>query len=265
MPLAQGRKPRIMQLGTDPQMIARPSPGAQEVLDLSTEFSLRPWPGPACDPTRTPPEADVIRAASAYYRCPEGHVLPCAGVTADRLAALVARALPPPKHRVIDETTLDPRPDLSLAADVPPGTVLLRSLRPLWGLRGAHVLIARPESLAVLRQMVPPLPAGLRAKVAAALRDADHVDQALLYLTEATLWLDRAASRAGWQPIGGSHYVRHYRIGDAAAEAARLAASGIRVHHADACTLRLAIPVARHDRDRLSRALRQPPPGDRRA
>lgn len=161
-------------------------------------------------------------------------------------------------HLVVDESLADPRPDLSLAPALPANALVLRSLRPLWGLRGVDFVLAGPDLLERLSGALPP--AGPALPVAArALADRDWADQAILYLTEAALRLDRLAVAAGWRMAGGTHLFRLYDVGHAAMAQERLARSRVRAQRFawSANLLRLGIPANHAEWDHLATALRK--------
>lgn len=158
---------------------------------------------------------------------------------------------------VADERLADPRPDLSLVPSLPANAVVLRSLWPLWGLRGLGFVVADPALLARLPGFPP---AGPALHVGAqALADRAWADQTILYLAEAALRLDRLAVAAGWRMAGGTHLFRLYDVGDAAAVQDRLARAhvGTRRFPWSGRCLRLDIPADRMEWDRLSAALRE--------
>jgi cobalamin biosynthetic protein CobC len=161
-------------------------------------------------------------------------------------------------HLVVDERLADPRPDLSLAPDLPANTTLLRSLHPFWGLPGLDFVLADPALLARLSGS-PRADNPAMALGAQAMADRAWADAAVVYLSEAALRLDRLAVRAGWRMAGGTHLFRLYDTGDAAAAQDRLARAHIRAHRfpwSDRL-LRLGIPTRQAEWDRLSGALRE--------
>ncbi|WP_366938828.1 hypothetical protein [uncultured Paracoccus sp.] len=92
---------------------------------------------------------------------------------------------------------------------------------------------------------------------ALALADRAWADQAVLYLTEAALRLDRLAAAAGWRLAGGTHLFRLYDAGDAALAQDRLARARIRVQRISRRCLRLGIPADQAEWDRMSTVLRE--------
>ena len=161
-------------------------------------------------------------------------------------------------HLVVDERLADPRPDLSLASDLPANVILLRSLHPFWGLAGLGFVLADPALLGRLSGAPRADPQAM-ALGAQAMADRAWADAAVVYLSEAVLRLDRIAVRAGWRMAGGTHLFRLYDTGDAAAAQDRLARAHIRALRfpwSDRL-LRLAIPVRHAEWDRLSGTLRE--------
>lgn len=159
---------------------------------------------------------------------------------------------------VVDERLADPRPDLSLAPDLPANVILLRSLHPFWGFAGLGFVLADPALLDQLtgsrRADNPAMALGAQA-----MADRAWADAAAVYLSEAVLRLDRIAVRAGWRMAGGTHLFRLYDTGDAAAAQDRLALAHIRARRfpwSDRL-LRLGIPTRHAEWDRLSGALRE--------
>lgn len=161
-------------------------------------------------------------------------------------------------HLVVDESLADARPDLSLAPALPANALVLRSLRPLWGLR-LGIVLGRPALLARLSDAAGFRLADARALHLGALALADRTwaENAILYHAEAALRLDRIAARAGWRLAGGTHLFRLYDTGDALAAQARLIRAQVRARRVSNARLRLAIPATPAEWDRLSAALRR--------
>lgn len=163
--------------------------------------------------------------------------------TPDQVAALAGRV----GHLVVDESFADPRPDLSVAGLNLPNVTVLRSFGKFWGLAGLRLgfVIAAPDRLAALAEAAgpwavngPALEIGARA-----LADRAWADDAVVYLSEATLRLDALAMRAGWQVLGGTHLFRLYEVPDAGAAQEVLARAQIwtRVFPYSAHWLRMGI------------------------
>ena len=162
-------------------------------------------------------------------------------------------------YLVVDESFADARPDLSLAGTSPDNTLILRDFAQFWGLAGVNLafIIAAP---ALRRRLAgtgcahgisgPALRIG-----AAALQDRNWAEDLRIYLTEASLQLDRLALAAGWRQAGGTHLFRLYRTPDDPAAQAMLARARIWSRRLD-CGLRLAIPASRAEWERLRQALR---------
>ena len=163
-------------------------------------------------------------------------------------------------YLVVDESFADARPDLSLAGTSPDNTLILRDFTQFWGLAGVNLafIIAAP---ALRRRLAgtgcahgisgPALRIG-----AAALQDRNWAEDLRIYLTEASLQLDRLALAAGWRQAGGTHLFRLYRTPDDPAAQAMLARARIWSRRLD-CGLRLAIPASRAEWERLRQALRR--------
>lgn len=171
-----------------------------------------------------------------------------------RLAGRVGRL-------IVDESFADPRPDLSLAPDLPENAVVLRSFGKFWGLAGLRLgfLVAAPDLLARLREAAGPWAVNGPALTIGALAMADRAwaDDTVTYHSEASLRLDLLARRAGWDVAGGTHLFRLYRTPDAAQAQDRMARARIwtrRFPYSDRW-LRLGIPGNRAEWDRLTTAM----------
>lgn len=151
-------------------------------------------------------------------------------------------------HLIVDESFADPRPDLTVAGRDLPNVTVLRSFGKFWGLAGLRLgfVIAAPDRLAALAEAAgpwavngPALEVGARA-----LADKVWADDAVVYLSEATLRLDALALRAGWQVVGGTHLFRLYDTPDAGAAQKALAKAQIwtRVFPYSPHWLRMGIP-----------------------
>lgn len=176
----------------------------------------------------------------------------------DALAALAGRV----GHLVVDESFADPRPDLSLARDMPPNATLLRSFGKFWGLAGLRLgfALGDPALLERLAQAAGPWSVNGPALWigAQAMADAGWADDVVVYLSEASLRLDRLALQRGWHLVGGTHLFRLYETGDAAAAQDHLARTLIwtRRFPYSPGWLRMGIPGTRPEWDRVSAALR---------
>lgn len=271
--------------------------GAGALIDLSGAVNRRPWPVP--DDTGNAPTDRLAEAAARWFGClpsqvlavgspamrliprllPAGQQVARRGPTEDMAGADLAVVTNPtnPEGRewppealahlarrvgllVVDESLADARPDLSLAPALPPNAIVLRSLRPLWGLR-LGIVLAQHAHLARLSEAPGFRPADARALRLGTLALADRTwaEDAILYHAEAALRLDRLAIRAGWRPVGGTHLFRLYDTGDAAAAQERLARAHVwtRRFPSSSTWLRLGIPGSHAEWDRLSDALRK--------
>lgn len=175
----------------------------------------------------------------------------------DVLADLAGRV----GHLIIDESFADPRPDLSLASAAPENVTILRSFGKFWGLAGLRLgfAIGQPLLLASLAQAAgpwsvngPALAIGTRA-----MADLAWADDAVVYLSEASLRLDRLALRRGWQTVGGTHLFRLYETGDAQAAQDHLARAQIwtRRFPYSSGWLRMGIPGSHAEWDRVMTAM----------
>ena len=269
--------------------------GAGGWIDLSGAVNRRPWPVP--DDIGDAPTDGLAEAAARWFGCLPSQIL-AVGCPVPRLipnlllsGRQMARRGPPedmagadlavvtnptnPNGRewppdalahlarrvgllVVDESLADARPDLSLAPALPPNAIVLRSLRPLWGLR-LGIVLAQPAHLVRLSDAPGFRPPDARALHlgALALSDRTWAEDAILYHAEAALRLDCIATRAGWRPAGGTHLFRLYDTDDAMAAQDRLARAHVRARRLSPARLRLALPVSRDEWDRLSAALRK--------
>lgn len=175
----------------------------------------------------------------------------------DAVAALAGRV----GHLIVDESFGDPRPDLSVAALDIPNVTVLRSFGKFWGLAGLRLgfVIDAPDRLAALAEVLGPWPVSGPALAIGAAAMADHkwADDAVVYLSEAGLRLDRLAMRAGWQVVGGAHLFRLYATPDAAAAQEALARAGIwtRIFPYDRHWLRMGVPGDHAEWDRVAAAM----------
>lgn len=175
----------------------------------------------------------------------------------DAVAALAGRV----GHLIVDESFGDPRPDLSVAARAVPNVTVLRSFGKFWGLAGLRLgfVIDAPDRLAALAEALGPWPVSGPALAigTAAMADNQWADDAVVYLSEAGLRLDRLAMRAGWQVVGGTHLFRLYATTDATAAQDALARAGIwtRIFPYDASWLRMGVPGNHAEWDRVAAAM----------
>ena len=175
----------------------------------------------------------------------------------EAVAGLAARV----GHLIVDESFADPRPDLSVAALALENVTVLRSFGKFWGLAGLRLgfVVAAPDRLAAVAAMAGPwaVSGPALAVGAAAMADRPWADDAVVYLSEASLRLDALALRAGWEPVGGTHLFRLYATPDAAAAQARLGRAHVwtRLFPYDAHWLRMGIPGSRAEWDRVLAAL----------
>lgn len=168
--------------------------------------------------------------------------------------AELARNVP---RLVVDESLADPRPDLSLAPILPANALVLRELQPFWGLPGLGLVLGDPVLLADIADPCP-VQGCILGQAAAALADRRWADDMVLYMTEASLRLDRIAAAAGWRIAGGTHLFRLYDTGDARAAQDRLARVHLWTRRAAGSDrlLRMDIPL-RREWDRVSAAMRE--------
>ncbi|WP_282602511.1 threonine-phosphate decarboxylase CobD [Paracoccus sp. PARArs4] len=162
---------------------------------------------------------------------------------------------------VVDESFADPRPDLSIAPDLPANAVVLRSFGKFWGLAGLRLgfAVAQPRMLARLRDFSGPWSvSGPALEIASeAMADCHWAEDTITYHAEGAMRLDMLALRAGWEVAGGTHLFRLFDTPDAGAAQAHLARHRIwsrRFPYSDRW-LRLGIPGNRAEWDRVGAAL----------
>lgn len=109
---------------------------------------------------------------------------------------------------VVDEAFIDPTPELSLAAQVRPGLVILRSIGKFFGLAGLRLgfAIAEPQMARLLRQAMGPWAvAGPAIAVGcAALTDRPWIDATRRQLAEESAALNHVFIRAQLTIVGGT-------------------------------------------------------------
>lgn len=161
---------------------------------------------------------------------------------------------------VVDESFADPRPDLTIAADIPDNTLVLRSFGKFWGLAGLRLgfALGAPGLLAQLAERAGPWAVSGPALAigAQALADRGWHGDTVTQLSESALRMDQLALRAGWQLVGGAHLFRLYRTADAAQAQTALARHRIwsRIFPYSPHWLRLGLPGNRDEWDRVRAA-----------
>ena len=162
----------------------------------------------------------------------------------------------------VDESFVDPRPDLSLAPLAgSPGLIILRSFGKFYGLAGLRLgfVIGSTEDIARLTEMSGPWPVnGAALRIATqALRDDDWVKATILRLRTETAAADALAKAAGWSALGGTELFRLYDTPDAEAAQVQLARHQIwsRIFPYSNRWLRLGLPGGDVEWARLARAL----------
>lgn len=121
---------------------------------------------------------------------------------------------------VVDESFADPEPDLSLAADIPDNTLVLRSFGKFYGLAGIRLgfALGAPELVDRLRALAGPWAASGPAIAVGgrALADTGWQDATRARLAADAARLDGLAEAAGWELAGGTKLFRTYATPDAA-------------------------------------------------
>ena len=152
----------------------------------------------------------------------------------------------------MDESFVDPRPDISLAREIPDNTLLLRSFGKFYGLAGLRLgfVLGGEVRLAALAELAGPWPvSGVAIRVGqAALVDAAWRKAAAARLARDAARLDDLARTGGWEVVGGSELFRLYRVPDAEDAQVHLAAERIWSRTFPYATdwLRLGIPGPDH-------------------
>ncbi|MEI4232210.1 threonine-phosphate decarboxylase CobD [Roseovarius sp. D22-M7] len=165
---------------------------------------------------------------------------------------------------VVDESFVDPDPELSLAPMLhrgPENVIVMRSFGKFYGLAGLRLgfALSGAEIAARLADLAGPWPvSGPAIEVArAALGDRDWQRETSARLARDAARLDALALRAGWSLVGGTPLFRTYATPDAAAAQEALAQHHIwsRVFPYAPGWLRLGLAGSQDDWDRLSAAL----------
>ncbi|MGD1868796.1 MAG: threonine-phosphate decarboxylase CobD [Neomegalonema sp.] len=162
---------------------------------------------------------------------------------------------------VIDESFADPMPGASMAADPPPGAVLLRSFGKFYGLAGLRLgfAIGRELDVSRLRSMLGPWAVSGPAIAIAtrALSAKDWAAAAIQRLDRDAARLDAMAVRNGWRLAGGTALFRTYETRNAIEAQETLAAHQIwsRIFPYSQTWLRLGLPGQEAHWARLERAL----------
>lgn len=132
---------------------------------------------------------------------------------------------------IIDESFVETTPRLGLAADLPPGLIVLRSFGKFYGLPGVRLgfLLAEASFAAKARAWFGDWRVGAEAIAAgtAAYADAAWREATLTRLTADALRLDGLLTAAGFEILGGTALFRLVRHPDARARFHRLAEQGV--------------------------------------
>lgn len=256
------------QLGTSAPVVALP--GAQAAIQLIPQL-LPPGRAAVLSPTYNE-HAGTLRAAA--WRVDEPSDL--AGLAGADLAVVVNPNNPDGRSHtradllalagqvgllVIDESFVDPVPELSVAPMAYSGIIVLRSFGKFWGLAGLRLgfTLGDPSLIARMRALVGPWPvSGPALRIGRlALADRAWAVATTARLADEALRLDAIASAAGLGCLGGTHLFRLFGAPDAAAVQEKLARHHIwsRVFPARPTWLRLGLPGTPGEWQRLSLAL----------
>lgn len=162
---------------------------------------------------------------------------------------------------VVDEAFIEAgREGSAVAAQMPPGLIVLRSLGKFFGLAGARAgfVAAHPELLATLRDVLGPwcLCGATRHVAQAALRDTAWQAATRARLPRDGERLAQLLREAGLPPAGGCDLFQWVRIEQAAALHQRMAQRGILIRlFAEPRSLRFGLPGTEAEWDRLCAAL----------
>ncbi|WP_018633596.1 threonine-phosphate decarboxylase CobD [Neomegalonema perideroedes] len=171
--------------------------------------------------------------------------------------------LPRVGRLIVDESFVDPAPELSLSPHAgTKGLILLRSFGKFYGLAGVRLgfALGHPEETAPLAALSGPWPvSGAAVEIGArALADAAWRRATSARLAAEALRLDGIAQAAGWGLLGGAALFRLYETGDAAEAQDRLARGRVwsRRFPWSQGWLRLGLPGDEEEWSRLAAALR---------
>lgn len=132
---------------------------------------------------------------------------------------------------VVDESFVETTPRLSLAPDLPPGLIVLRSFGKFYGLPGVRLgfLLAEPAFAARARAWFGDWRVGAEAIAAgtAAYGDGSWREAALARLTGDIARLDGLLTAAGFEILGGTALFRLTHCADAGARFRTLARQGV--------------------------------------
>lgn len=162
---------------------------------------------------------------------------------------------------VIDEAFVDPTPQDSLAHDIPPNTIILRSFGKFFGLAGIRLGFALGESslVSALGALLGPWAVSGPALVigARALSDSAWCAQTRAFLAKQSAALDSVLTKSGFAIVGGTALFRLVRAPHARTVYEHLASRGILVriftHTPD--IVRFGLPADDTGLDRLAHAL----------
>ncbi|MGJ4949079.1 threonine-phosphate decarboxylase CobD [Bradyrhizobium sp. HKCCYLS20291] len=203
--------------------------------------------------------ADAEVAVVVNPNNPTGRLLP-----REALVGLAARLRRRDGLLIVDEAFMDLYPaDASLAADLPPATIVLRSFGKVYGLAGARLgfAISSADIARQLRDELGPWAVSGPALAigTAALADDDWLQQTRARLAKDCLRMDALLDKAGCRVMGGTSLFRLVTAVNAAEIADRLARHGIHVRRfpAQPSWLRFGLPGQEPDWQRLAQALGQ--------
>ena len=187
---------------------------------------------------------------------PTGRLLP-----RDALVSLAAQLRRRDGLLIVDEAFIDLYPaDASLAAELPPATIVLRSFGKVYGLGGVRLgfAIGSDDIVRRLRDELGPWAVSGPALAigTAALADAAWLEQTRVRLANDCLRIEGLLSQAGCEVIGGTPLFRLVTSPNAPDVAERLARHGIHVRRfpAQPNRLRFGLPGDESEWQRLAQA-----------
>jgi cobalamin biosynthesis protein CobC len=187
---------------------------------------------------------------------PTGRLLP-----RDTLVALAATLRRRDGLLIVDEAFADLHPNASLAADLPPATIVLRSFGKVYGLAGVRLgfAISSEDIVRRLREELGPwaISGPAIAVGTAALADDAWLEQTGARLTADCRHLDALLGSAGCNVVGGTPLFRLIDTANAPDIAERLARHGIHVRRfpTHPTWLRFGLPGDEMSWQRLAQAL----------
>lgn len=243
------------------QMLPRVLPGARvAILGFTYQEHARTWRDAGRSVMVVDDPIDLVGADVAVVvnpNNPDGRRLSPAA-----LAAIADALASSGGTLIVDEAFVDVEdPAASIAADLPPSTIVLRSFGKTWGLAGLRLgfVLGAPHFAAEIRRAFGPWAvSGPAIGIGqAALDDAEWLAETRRRLAAAAERLDGLLADAGFTPVGGTALFRLVSHPQASAVRHRLAAAGVHVRRFphDPTLLRFGLPGPEDHWRRLAAAL----------